>query len=536
MTVEELWRRFLPPGTSLLAGERGLARQVTWPIVARARAPLFERLQGGEIALLTVDGIRQVSGIAATARLMASLADLGVSAALIVGHPPAEALQVASERGLPLLRLPDGTALPDLAGSLARAIAESQEAMHRWSRELGQQLNTLAIAGQGLSAILRKLAAAVERPVCFETVDGVLQCSQPWGGHGAGEAWLEQALAAARPALHAECWDDPAVDGCATLPLGEGERLVAKVDGSDGPAGFLSLLGVGRSFTPRDRAALLAGAAACAIEIARERAALEARKEHEDQWLRDLLRGEDVEAALERGRQLGHTLSGAYVSLALRPHPPLDRGTLHERLAALAADGRAERGAPYVYLWERQATLLCPLNGRHDEHEARRLGASLHRALVDALDTPLVTVGVGTVARSPREIPRTYQEAEQALDLAERVFGRGRIVYFGDLGVYRLLSRLDQVELRRFHEERLGPLLQYDRQHRTELVKTLDAFLAANNSPTAAAERLHLHRNSLLYRLGRIEEILGVSLEDPEQRLALHLALRAREVLGDERG
>ena len=73
-----------------------------------------------------------------------------------------------------------------------------------------------------------------------------------------------------------------------------------------------------------------------------------------------------------------------------------------------------------MYLRERQATLLCPLNGRHDEHEARRLGASLHRALVDALDTPLVTVGVGTVARSPREIPRTYQEAEQALDLAER--------------------------------------------------------------------------------------------------------------------
>ena len=62
-------------------------------------------------------------------------------------------------------------------------------------------------------------------------------------------------------------------------------------------------------------------------------------------------------------------------------------------------------------------------------------------------------------------------------------------------------------------------------------MRTLDAYLSVGCSPTAAAERLHLHRNGLLYRLQRIREVLPVDLDDPERRLALHLALRIGDVL-----
>jgi purine catabolism regulator len=63
------------------------------------------------------------------------------------------------------------------------------------------------------------------------------------------------------------------------------------------------------------------------------------------------------------------------------------------------------------------------------------------------------------------------------------------------------------------------------------LLLTLRAYLAGNGSPTEAADRLHLHRNTVLYRLGRIEEIAGVDLRDPEVRLSLHLALKIEDVL-----
>src|SRR5438132_261470 len=63
------------------------------------------------------------------------------------------------------------------------------------------------------------------------------------------------------------------------------------------------------------------------------------------------------------------------------------------------------------------------------------------------------------------------------------------------------------------------------------LLQTLEAYLATNGSPTDAAERLHLHRNTVLYRLGRIEDLLGVDLRDAEVRLGLHLALKIGDVL-----
>jgi len=62
-------------------------------------------------------------------------------------------------------------------------------------------------------------------------------------------------------------------------------------------------------------------------------------------------------------------------------------------------------------------------------------------------------------------------------------------------------------------------------------VQTLEAYFASRCSPDATAKRLHLHRNSLIYRLRRIEEVVGLRLDDPETRLELHLPLRVGQVL-----
>ncbi len=106
---------------------------------------------------------------------------------------------------------------------------------------------------------------------------------------------------------------------------------------------------------------------------------------------------------------------------------------------------------------------------------------------------------------------------------------------FDDLGLYQLLFGLrDLPGVAEFHRRMLGPLIEHDRRTGGELLRTLDAYLSVGCSPTAAAERLHLHRNGLLYRLQRIREIVPVDLDDPERRLALHLALRIGDVLDPE--
>jgi DNA-binding PucR family transcriptional regulator len=81
-------------------------------------------------------------------------------------------------------------------------------------------------------------------------------------------------------------------------------------------------------------------------------------------------------------------------------------------------------------------------------------------------------------------------------------------------------------ELRRFAQRTLQPLLDYDRAHGSALVPTLAAYLDCAASPTATARQLNLHINSLYYRLQRLMELGGFSLDDPDVRFELQLALR----------
>ena len=87
-----------------------------------------------------------------------------------------------------------------------------------------------------------------------------------------------------------------------------------------------------------------------------------------------------------------------------------------------------------------------------------------------------------------------------------------------------------------FAEEELSPLIEHDARQNSELLKTLDAFLRAHGNKIATARLLQLGRRSVYYRLDRIEELLGTSLDDPELRVRLYIALRAREMLQADGG
>jgi DNA-binding PucR family transcriptional regulator len=78
-------------------------------------------------------------------------------------------------------------------------------------------------------------------------------------------------------------------------------------------------------------------------------------------------------------------------------------------------------------------------------------------------------------------------------------------------------------------EELVRPLVEHDRERRSDLVQTLRAYFAAGANASEAADRMFLHRNSMLYRLARIQGLTGLDLKDPGARLALQLGLLALE-------
>jgi DNA-binding PucR family transcriptional regulator len=95
------------------------------------------------------------------------------------------------------------------------------------------------------------------------------------------------------------------------------------------------------------------------------------------------------------------------------------------------------------------------------------------------------------------------------------------------MDVNALLERLSRSPDLAPFAELVRPLAEYDRERRSDLVRTLDIYFAVGSNASEAADRLFLHRNSMLYRLERAQQLTGLDLREPASRLALQLGLLA---------
>ena len=112
---------------------------------------------------------------------------------------------------------------------------------------------------------------------------------------------------------------------------------------------------------------------------------------------------------------------------------------------------------------------------------------------------------------------------------------RTHFLAFEDTGSYRLLLGAmtdDPAELQRFHDETIAPLVAYDEQYETELVRTLESFLDEDGSVARTSERLFTHRHTIRYRLERVRELTGLDVGSTDGRERLGLGLKAMRVLG----
>jgi DNA-binding PucR family transcriptional regulator len=167
--------------------------------------------------------------------------------------------------------------------------------------------------------------------------------------------------------------------------------------------------------------------------------------------------------------------------------------------------------------------------------DSGRLAATCVARLAELFPDTKVVIGIGGTCRNPREITRSYEEASRTLETLRRLGRTGTVTAFADLGIHRLLLQVpDLSELRAFADDVLGKLSRSERDRRCEYLTTLACYLRENSSPQRAARFLHVHPNTVAYRVKRIEEITGLSLDQYRDRLTTQVALEILDALGDE--
>jgi DNA-binding PucR family transcriptional regulator len=143
----------------------------------------------------------------------------------------------------------------------------------------------------------------------------------------------------------------------------------------------------------------------------------------------------------------------------------------------------------------------------------------------------VVTMVAGPVARDTAGYATAFRVARGALALHLTGGLAGGFIDAGALGLSALLLEIGTPDaLRRFSARLLEPLEAHEQRHGGDLIATLSAWLAAGCSTAAAAQALVVHRNTVTYRLGRVEQLTGRRLADSSTRLELQLALMIREI------
>jgi hypothetical protein len=285
----------------------------------------------------------------------------------------------------------------------------------------------------------------------------------------------------------------------------------------------------GRSFSEADGEVVRAVAHLAAVAIRRAELIEGLTKANIVKDLFEALAAGATAFAAAKAAEVRCELSSPYIMLRAEPAASGDRSTgawretaeiLGRELGELAPRTAIEAGPGPV-------RALLSLGGRSPQ----RLEA-LQRACRELGQEHGAAIGVSETRDAPGEASRAYREAVDAATIGRALLGDGGSIAYSQLGAYRYLVHIspDAAPHDRMRAA-VDQLIEYDRRRRTVLLDTLERYLAERRSVIESARALFIHPNTLRQRLGRIEELTGLGLDD-DDLLSLELAIKLARLHG----
>jgi sugar diacid utilization regulator len=406
------------------------------------------------------------------------------------------------------------------------------------SHELHLQLFGAVLGGEGLARVAQLVSAAVRAPVAILLPRIAVAAAFPSSLElGALRRYASERVEGRRASRPFELVDE--------APVVAGTDLI----------GVVALLR-GEQPPPAEAQELLQFAAVASLtEVAVEQA-----KRDVEQRLRGSLLEElrspaeqlDARQVVRRAARLGCDLSHGAVALcaAFEPERARDADAAFEPERDAEAGGRggagssdAEARAVALIAEQHPGALAQALDGlvyailppppaqNGDEQDAAARTSSAARTLSLRLQTHGVA-GISSFCTDPAALPRAIQEAELVLEVLRR--SNAPIAEDVGQGTYRLLFRVlasHPDELRSFYEETVAPLVRYDERHSSELVRTVEAYLAQDCNVNATAAAIGAHRHTIAHRLERVKELTQLDPLRSEDRERLGLGLKAYRII-----
>lgn len=543
LTVQEVLERPSFQHAYIAAGKLGLGRLVRWVHIIEVIQ--FEQLlQGGEMILTTGAAFKNDTESFMT--YLDQLIHRNVTCLCIeMGHyissVPQAWMDAAEAHDFPLIIFPEAVRFIDITQDIHAHIINQHHKALQDLEKISREFHRMTLSSQGVTHVLELLQSSTKGQVIYTPVDAQPKSMPPLGKRESAQ-WL-----AFLESRSAESGNEASGSG-PYVEEAEGQTVIVQPVGAMGKTWAHILLVLDRK--PQEYEYLILDSASLSIaqDLLRKRYMEERKLYSQTLWVDDLLhmRIHDEEqikvligAEFKRLNALAYQViliefeqeheeelateddgiesAGLHLSLAARAifegqlfHPLI---TLkHNRLVVVAFDKAPKKPAK-----ERLQRVFASLQGTKDTEGIR------------------LKIGIGQPNQSFLQAHRSYQEALQALSLTV-ILQQKSVMFYDELGVFELLFHIaDKGILASFIRAYLGPIIDHDSLKGSELLRTLKVYLDHDGSKQIAAQQLFIVRQSLYYRLDKIEELLGADYMLPEKRLALQVGIRAYQLLHPEK-
>jgi DNA-binding PucR family transcriptional regulator len=496
-------------------------------------------LSGGELLLTTGLQLTSAGDERAYVERLAAHGLSGLGFGTGFGHDavPAALREAAETLGFPVFEVP--YEVPFIAvteRAFAQLVNEHYAVLQR-AISAHERLERIVLSEDGLDGVAAALSSLIEghavifdprgEPLALHAHEAPLEAATV---EGLAEELRARTRAGARRGYAP---GGPLQGRALALPVARTPERDGRPPAPDGPMPQAWLVGAKDDgpLTELDRLTLHQAVTIVALELLRRRVADDTERRLAGDVLQALVSGELAGAELARRLEPFGIRERAGAVVLAPPRPA--------RAAAEAALAHAVRDEAAGGLTASAGGLLCALLPARDDDELFAQAERL-RARVAAEAAADLSAGAGRTV-PPGELRRGFHEARCALEARELSANGdgdrpGALATYRDLGSFQLLLSLqDDDALRLFCDSILAPIEENEGTYGGELMRSLEAFIECNGQWERAARALYCHRHTLRYRIRRVEELTGRSLDSARDRIDFWLALRGRELVQPER-
>ena len=461
---------------------------------------------------------------------------------------PLDMIACANRIGLPLFQLPEDLPYMDCIIPILERITQKQLFQLRRVESIHQQLTQSILREEGTDGICLTLYQVTGQPVFLfaPTGDAVLACCLGDATEEYGTLIREQ-FHASRLAPH------PAYlrpNQCNILRFEEGSAAICvPIVVQEERLAYLLLDCTNCQLPDIDLIAVEHASSLIAIELLKEQALVEKEQKIREKLLEDLLmkRYEDERMLYRRGLSVGIDLEKPFCLFIIDPDgfedyirrelsgcSEAEIQKIKTRIHEVIRSGMQGFRGPQLLLNNSVSVVgMISVLRQEDVQLCREILAGIIAKLMSLYPKLGFSAGIGRTKTEIKEAEASLREARLALGCSHlpQFRRQDRIACFADLGALSFLSELSgSGAMQDYYQGHLGPLLDYDREHNAELVNTLDCYFRSGQNLRLTAERLFIHKNSVIYRLRKAEALIGAPLSDSLTAFDLQLCLLLRNI------